>query len=150
MMKRDSPAVAREGQVQGREKKWITGARCGSREDGAKPGGWLDSMARNHAKPPGQPLRLFHPDWRRDLNRRSCCGERSCVDSAGTADPRAALFEHGLEAATPIPEIGKPFDVLAEGLISEKSRGDRTPLELFLAGIRGWEAGLRRQMDGQK
>jgi hypothetical protein len=30
----------------------------------------------------------------------------------------------------------KPFDVLAEGLLSEKSRGDRTPLELFLAGIR--------------
>jgi hypothetical protein len=25
-----------------------------------------------------------------------------------------------------------------EGLISEESRGDWTPLELFLAGIRGW------------
>jgi hypothetical protein len=24
------------------------------------------------------------------------------------------------------------------------SRGDRTPLELFLGGVRGWEAGLRR------
>ena len=24
------------------------------------------------------------------------------------------------------------------------SRGDRTPLELFLAGVRGWEAGLRQ------
>jgi hypothetical protein len=40
--------------------------------------------------------------------------------------------------------VRKPFDVLAEGLLSEKSRGDRTPLELFLAGIRGWEAGMRR------
>jgi hypothetical protein len=30
----------------------------------------------------------------------------------------------------------KPFDVLAEGLISEESRGDWTPLELFLAGTR--------------
>jgi hypothetical protein len=41
----------------------------------------------------------------------------------------------------------KPFDVLAEGLVSENSRGDRTPLELFIAGVQGWEAGLRRQMD---
>lgn len=31
----------------------------------------------------------------------------------------------------------KPFDVLAEGFVSEKSRGDKTPLELFLAGISG-------------
>ena len=41
----------------------------------------------------------------------------------------------------------KPFDVLAEGLISKNSRGDKTAIELFLAGIRGWEAGLRRWMD---
>jgi hypothetical protein len=31
-----------------------------------------------------------------------------------------------------------------------KSRGDWTPLELFLAGIRGWEAGLRRRIDDGK
>jgi len=41
----------------------------------------------------------------------------------------------------------KPFDVLAEGLVSEKSRSDKTPLELFLAGIRGWEAGHWRWLD---
>jgi hypothetical protein len=35
----------------------------------------------------------------------------------------------------------KPFDVLAEGLLSEKSRGDWTPLELFVAGVRSWESG---------
>jgi hypothetical protein len=40
----------------------------------------------------------------------------------------------------------KPFDVLAEGLVSQKSRGDRTAIELFIAGIRGWEAGIRRQL----
>jgi hypothetical protein len=38
----------------------------------------------------------------------------------------------------------KPFDVLAEGLLSENSRGDKTAIELFVAGVRGWEAGLRR------
>jgi hypothetical protein len=31
---------------------------------------------------------------------------------------------------------------------SEQNRGDKTPLELFLAGVRGWETGLRRRMDG--
>ena len=31
-----------------------------------------------------------------------------------------------------------------------KHRGDKTLLELFLAGIRGWEAGLRpRMVDGE-
>jgi hypothetical protein len=38
----------------------------------------------------------------------------------------------------------KPFDVLAEGLISKNNRGDWTPLGLFLAGVRGWEASLQR------
>ena len=40
----------------------------------------------------------------------------------------------------------KPFDVLAEGLISENSRGDKTAIELFLAGVGGWDAGLSRRM----
>ena len=42
--------------------------------------------------------------------------------------------------------LRKPFDILAEGLVSKESLGDRTAIELFLAGIRGWEAGLRRQL----
>jgi hypothetical protein len=33
----------------------------------------------------------------------------------------------------------KPFDVLAEGLVSKKSRGNKA-FELFLAGVRGWGA----------
>jgi hypothetical protein len=28
----------------------------------------------------------------------------------------------------------------------QKNRDDKTAIELFLAGIRGWEAGLRRRM----
>ena len=62
-------------------------------------------------------------NWRRDLNCPACGGERSCLNSAGTADPRGALFEHYLEAATPIPVIRKPFDVLAEGLLCKESGG---------------------------
>src|SRR5437660_463074 len=40
----------------------------------------------------------------------------------------------------------KSFDVLAEGLISKNSRGDRTPLELFLAGAKGLDAATRAML----
>ena len=42
-----------------------------------------------------------------------------------TADARAAVFELDLEVATPIPEISKPLDVLAEGLPSKNSLGNK-------------------------
>jgi hypothetical protein len=58
--------------------------------------------------------------------------------------------EHALRAVTPVPAMRKPFDVLAEGLLSEKSRGDRTPLELFIAGVGGWEGHLRWQFENSK
>jgi hypothetical protein len=38
----------------------------------------------------------------------------------------------------------KPFDVLAEGLLSEKSRDNRMAIELFMSGVRGWEIGWRQ------
>ena len=66
----------------------------------------------------------------------------SCVNSTGTADRRAALFEHDLEAATPIPVIRKPFDAIAEGLIRKNSRGDRTSIELFSGSLRNWTKSL--------
>jgi hypothetical protein len=44
----------------------------------------------------------------------------------------------------------KPFDVLAEGLVSKNSRGDKTAIELFLAGIQSWKVGLRRQFENSK
>jgi hypothetical protein len=37
-----------------------------------------------------------------------------------------------------------PLNVLAKGLIAKKDRGDKRAIELFLAGILGWEAGMRR------
>jgi hypothetical protein len=47
------------------------------------------------------------------------------------------MFElHARRAVTPVPTMKKPFDVFAEGLLSEKSRGDKTAIELFLAGVR--------------
>jgi hypothetical protein len=40
--------------------------------------------------------------------------------------------------------------VVAEGLISKNSRGDKTAIELFIVGIRAWEAELRRRMEDAK
>jgi hypothetical protein len=40
----------------------------------------------------------------------------------------------------------KPFDVLAEGLLYEKSRGDRTALELFVSAVQAWPDVIRRSL----
>ena len=45
---------------------------------------------------------------------------------------------------------GRPFDALAAGLVSEHSRGDKMAIELFIAGVRGWEAYPRRRLDDGK
>jgi hypothetical protein len=44
----------------------------------------------------------------------------------------------------------RPFNALAEGLVSENSRGDKTAIELFVAGVLGWEGGIRRCLDDEK
>ncbi len=44
----------------------------------------------------------------------------------------------------------KPTAGNDDGLVLKNSRGNKTPLELFLAGVRGWEAGLRRRMEDGK
>jgi hypothetical protein len=41
----------------------------------------------------------------------------------------------------------KPYDENVGGLLCEKNRDDKKPLELFLAGVQSWEAGLRRKLD---
>jgi hypothetical protein len=47
-------------------------------------------------------------------------------------------------------EIRKPFDVLAEGPLSKNSRGDRTAIELFVAGVRGWGSWRWRQLENSQ
>jgi site-specific DNA recombinase len=49
-----------------------------------------------------------------------------------------------LDDATLVPTIRKPFDVLAEGLVSEKSRGDWTPIELFWTSFADWKLSVQR------
>jgi hypothetical protein len=89
----------------------------------------------------------LRPDWRRDLNHVLASKGRSFVDSPPVFDQQAPLFEAAHGAETLIPTTTKPFDVLAEGLLSEISRGDRTAIELFVVGIRGWDGHLRGQVN---
>jgi hypothetical protein len=69
------------------------------------------------------------------------------MTTSGVEMLKIAFSNCMLDSATFNPEMKKTFDVLAEGLRSEKSRDNRTAIELFLIGIRGWEAGLRRFLD---
>jgi len=43
-----------------------------------------------------------------------------------------------LDDVTLVPETRKPFDLLVEGPLVSSSRGDKTPLELFLVGVQAW------------
>jgi hypothetical protein len=63
-------------------------------------------------------------NWQRDLNHVLASTEGSFVDSSGTFDHRAPLIEPAHRAVTLMPTTTKPFDIFAEGLLSEKSRGD--------------------------
>jgi hypothetical protein len=44
----------------------------------------------------------------------------------------------------------KPFDEHVEGQFRKASGGDSTPTEFLIAGVRGWEADVRRRMDDDK
>jgi hypothetical protein len=56
-------------------------------------------------------------------------------------------FRRGREV--PETEAEMPLDVFAEGNLVSSSRDNGTAIELFVAGVRGWEVGLRRQMEGR-
>jgi len=49
-----------------------------------------------------------------------------------------------LNDVTHCPTMRKPFDVLAKGLLSKDSRGDWTPIELFLRGAASIEPHVRQ------
>jgi hypothetical protein len=65
------------------------------------------------------------PNWRRDLNYAFSDTERSSVDLLERPLYRALRVEHTRRAVTPVPAMRKPFDVLAEGLLSEKNRDEK-------------------------
>jgi len=49
-----------------------------------------------------------------------------------------------LDYATLVPTVRKAFDILAEGLLFENSRGDRTAIELFADAVAKWDSHLRQ------
>jgi len=38
----------------------------------------------------------------------------------------------------------EPFDIVAEGLLIQASRGDWIPIELFVQSVKGWGADTKR------
>ena len=66
------------------------------------------------------------PKMRLDETKgRQSCRMRVKGRLLRNSDHDAARFEHDLQTATPIPAMKKPFDLIAEGLFSQNSRGDR-------------------------
>jgi hypothetical protein len=61
----------------------------------------------------------------------------------------AAEGQHARQSVTRVLTMKKPFGKYAGGLIRKDSRGDKTDIELFMAGVRGWEAAVRRRMTGE-
>jgi hypothetical protein len=49
-----------------------------------------------------------------------------------------------LDGATLCPTMRKPFDIAAEGLFFQSSRGDWIPIELFVHAVEGWEEDVKR------
>jgi len=107
---------------------------------------------QNRSQPRRVNVRLH---WRRDLNCPTCRRERSRVNSTGTAASRSALFEPNVEAATPLPVIIKPFDVLAVRLVSGKvgasgfEPGQQPSLPTLLRSTALLRASVRRHRRAQ-
>ena len=49
-----------------------------------------------------------------------------------------------LDGASLVATMRKPFDVVAEGLISEEGRGNWTAFELFVRGVDAWGDDVKR------
>ncbi|MCE2797569.1 MAG: hypothetical protein LW816_19765 [Planctomyces sp.] len=64
--------------------------------------------------------------------------------------PDSICLNRQVSDVTLVTAKRKPFDFFVERLPLKKSRGDKTPLELFLAGLRGWDGGLRSSINAPK
>lgn len=75
-------------------------------------------------------------------------GSRLVEPSSGTTlatPPMRAADDYGPCGAAPGCSDGSRLE--PEFKMTQLSRGDKTAIELFMAGIRGWEAGLRRRLN---
>ena len=81
----------------------------------------------------------------RNLNRDSIRDKRTYGKLEEEPLPKSPFVELEVRQWNGLIPSKKPFDVLAERLISKKSRGDRTAIELFRQGVAGWDAESRRR-----
>jgi len=51
-------------------------------------------------------------------------------------------------ATSPLTNKKQPFGLLAEGLFLKNNRDDKTPVELFVEGLAGWDGLTRRLIGG--
>ena len=91
------------------------------------------------------PLRLLHSSRSSHLGRgcfpirlnsRELVFEMGYCEWSKIPHSRSSRIELDRRARLLRKQARKPFDVLAERLVSEKSRDNKTPLELFLGGVR--------------
>jgi len=82
------------------------------------------------------------------VSSTNCSFIKSCqiVQQAARRSRHGQLSQRGRVTAIAAnrPEKRMPVDVLAERLLSEESRDDKTPLDLFLAGVPRWDRCVER------
>ena len=64
--------------------------------------------------------------------------------------PRRSVGTRDESLKTARFQVENPPPLQAVGFQETSSGEDRTPFELFIAGVRGWEADLRRRLDEGK
>jgi len=80
--------------------------------------------------------------FQKRLSRRTERADEIIWQSAPMFEP----FGNGQIRLIPTKKTTAKYD---DGHISEKSRGDWMPLELFVAGVRGWEVGPRQCLNDE-
>jgi len=64
--------------------------------------------------------------------------------------PKSPAFEPRHSGTRWLDLRRKTTAAIDDGHRQKSSRGDKTPLELFIGGVQGWEAGVRRHFEDSK
>jgi hypothetical protein len=97
----------------------------------------LNVVDRSHDETSELALQVF------ELSRTQRLQCLTADDAANQRIPAILCLNCRLIDGTLTPQMRKPFDVIAEGLLIQDSGGNRTPVELFVAGLSAWDERLR-------
>ena len=122
---------------------WSYEALLFNREPLAKYGDWLRTVPTDRINATER-LVNRKPDGGRDLNSGSSDRETNCVNSCGIVKDPARIIELDDRAANLVLTDEKAFYILVERTFLKTSGEGGTAIELFIAGVRGWDTGLRR------